>query len=149
MTNNNPEKNQKKDFIKQRKKSRRLVVQALYAWLLAKNNWQTLEQDFLNYNRDFDEAYFKILLRNTVEHFDALSHILQNYLDREFTDLDPVEQAILIMGAWELRDSIEIPSKVAINEAVELAKLFGATDSHKYVNGVLDKLAKEFRKNEF
>lgn len=133
---------------KARKKARRLVLQAMYAWILTAPPFEVLESDFLAYNKDFDVTYFKRLLENSIQGFASFKQILGPFLDREFEALDLVEQSILIMGTAELASHLDIPYRVAIDEAVGLAKMFGATESHNYVNGVLDKIAQEFRKNE-
>jgi N utilization substance protein B len=95
-----------------------------------------------------DAAYFDLLWQGTTAEFDALVVRLSPSLDRRAEQLSPIERAILVIGAWELRHRLEIPYRVAINEAVELAKSYGGTDGHKYVNGVLDKLAADLRAPE-
>ena len=92
-----------------------------------------------------DLPYYHSLLAGIVQDVDAVDELLIPVLDREFSALNGVEQAILRIGTFELRDRLEVPYKVVIDEAIELAKHFGATDSHKYVNGVLDRLSKQLR----
>ena len=92
-----------------------------------------------------DLEYFQATLRGVVNTYGVLDAYLEPLLDRKLDDLDPVELAILRLGLYELKERIDVPFKVVINEAVSLAKKFGATDSHKYVNGVLDKAARGFR----
>ncbi|MEY3007802.1 MAG: transcription antitermination factor NusB [Pseudomonadota bacterium] len=92
-----------------------------------------------------DLEYFQATLRGVVNTYGVLDAFLEPLLDRKLDDLDPVELAILRLGLYELKERIDVPFKVVINEAVSLAKKFGATDSHKYVNGVLDKAARGFR----
>lgn len=95
-----------------------------------------------------DLEYFQATLRGVVNTYGVLDAFLEPLLDRKLDDLDPVELAILRLGLYELKERIDVPFKVVINEAVSLAKKFGATDSHKYVNGVLDKAARSFRGSE-
>jgi len=92
-----------------------------------------------------DLEYFQATLRGVVNTYGVLDAYLEPLLDRKLDDLDPVELAVLRLGLYELKERIDVPFKVVINEAVSLAKKFGATDSHKYVNGVLDKAARSFR----
>ena len=95
-----------------------------------------------------DEAYFDVLWAGVTAEYDPLVALLSPYLDRRAAGLSPIERAILVIGAWELRDRVEIPCRVVINEAIELAKAYGGTDGHKFVNGVLDKLAATVRAAE-
>jgi N utilization substance protein B len=95
-----------------------------------------------------DRAHFDALLHGVVEQAAALDAVLARHVDRKTTLLSPVEHAVLMIGVYELTHCVEIPYRVAINEAVELAKSFGGTDGHKYVNGVLDKCAAELRPAE-
>ena len=92
-----------------------------------------------------DLEYFREVLRGIHRDQDSLKLTLEKSLDRQYDDLDPIERAILLLGSYELASRIEVPYKVVINESVELAKMFGATDSYKYVNSILDVLAKESR----
>ena len=101
---------------------------------------------------DFDKAddeYFRQLLEGVAGSMDELDARLAGALDRQVSELSPIEHAILCISAYELIHDISIPYRVAINEGVELAKLYGGTDGHKYVNGVLDKIAAEARPDEF
>ena len=95
-----------------------------------------------------DAAYFDQLWSGVVAGYDALVELVTPLLDRKAAELSPIERAIIVMGAWELRERPEIPYRVAINEAVELARSYGGTDGHKFVNGVLDKLAASLRAAE-
>ena len=95
-----------------------------------------------------DLEYFQALLHGVPAHVDELEARLEPLLDRKLDDLDPIERTLLRMGSFELEHRLDVPYKVVINEEVALAKKFGATDSHKYVNGVLDKVARELRKAE-
>jgi N utilization substance protein B len=95
-----------------------------------------------------DLEYFQALLHGVPACVDELEETLEPLLDRKLTDLDPIERTLLRMGTFELARRQDVPYKVVINEAVALAKKFGATDGHKYINGVLDKVARELRKVE-
>ncbi|HUW27366.1 MAG TPA: transcription antitermination factor NusB [Sulfuriferula sp.] len=130
-----------------RRKAREFAVQGAYQWLL--NHQPTADivkqlRDDPDY-RKIDEKMFLALLNGVVDEAPALDLRLVAYLDRKPTELSPVEHAILLLGAQELLHNLEVPYRVVINEAVELAKIFGGTDGHKYVNGVMDKLAAEVR----
>lgn len=95
-----------------------------------------------------DRLHFDALLHGCSREVVELDALLTRYIDRKPTELSPVEHAVLLMGAYELQRCLDVPYKVAINEAVELAKSFGGTDGHKYVNGVLDHLALDLRPSE-
>lgn len=133
-----------------RRRAREFALQAIYQWLLNESAADTLLAQ-LREQKDFpkaDQALAEALLRGVVGNADALRQLLAPYLDREMKGLSPVEHALLLLSAFELRDHAQTPYKVIINEAIELAKIFGGTDGHKYVNGVLDKLAAELRPAE-
>jgi N utilization substance protein B len=133
-----------------RRRSREFALQGLYSWLLAGQPVLDITAQ-LETAKGFDRAdgaYFSLLLGGVIEQQQALEAALVPCLDRRVNELSPVERAILLLGAWELKNSAEVPYRVVINEAVELAKSFGGTDGHKYVNGVLDKLAKSLRGQE-
>jgi len=133
-----------------RRRSREFALQGLYSWLLAGQQVLDIVAQ-LETAKGFDRAdgaYFSLLLGGVIEQQQALEAALVPCLDRRVNELSPVERAILLLGAWELKNSAEVPYRVVINEAVELAKSFGGTDGHKYVNGVLDKLAKSLRGQE-
>ncbi|MBR9795701.1 MAG: transcription antitermination factor NusB, partial [Gammaproteobacteria bacterium] len=89
--------------------------------------------------------YFSAVLKGVVGDVEALEALFTPALDRKLDELDPIERNLLRLGTFELRDRIDVPYKVVINEAVALAKKFGATDSHRYINGVLDKIARDLR----
>ena len=95
--------------------------------------------------RHTDGEYFSALLRGVTADVESLEMLFAPALDRALDELDPIERNLLRLGTFELRDRIDVPYKVVISEAVALAKKFGATDSHKYVNGVLDKIARDLR----
>lgn len=127
--------------------ARRAVLQALYQWQLNPSSLQTIEQQFLTDDKAHigSEAFFSQLLQGILPQLEALDARLQTVIDRSITQLNPVELSILRMGVWELEFMPETPYRVVINEAVELAKAFGAEGAHAYVNGVLDKLAQQLR----
>jgi N utilization substance protein B len=127
--------------------ARQRLLQALYQWQLTKQDLQVIELQFLDNSdlieeQDMQEAdvpYFKLLLHAIPLKVKELDQMFSPFLDRNVTQLDPIELSILRIGCYELNFCPDIPFKVAINEAVELAKQFGAEQSHKYINGVLDK----------
>ena len=133
-----------------RRKSREFALQGLYEWLLGGADAGVVdahvrEQDGFD---KCDLAYFDLLLHGVIREAAAIDARIAAHIDRKAELLSPVEHAALMIGTFELMRSIEVPYKVAINEAVELAKSFGGTDGHKYVNGVLDKAAAELRRTE-
>lgn len=133
-----------------RRRSREFALQGLYQWQLAGTDAETIEQQ-MSEARGFDKtdrAYFSALLAGAIREAQRLEQSLQPYLDRKCAELSPVERAILLIAAYELENQPEVPYKVVINEAVELAKSYGGTDGFKYVNGVLDKLAADKRPHE-
>ena len=133
-----------------RRRSREFALQGLYQWLLAKNSPLAIAQDIAQF-RGFDKCdplYFRDLLDGAIHDADAIERDLAPCLDRAVERLSPVERAVLIIAGCEFLRHPEVPYRVVINEAVELAKSFGGTDGHKYVNGVLDKLAAILREPE-
>jgi len=133
-----------------RRRSRELALQGLYAWQLSGDVARDIRLQLAE-SKGFDKAdekYFARLFSGTIEHAQELERLIAPALDRKPKDLAPVERGILLLAAFELKNAPEVPYKVIINEAVELAKIFGGTDGHKYVNGVLDKIAKELRPAE-
>jgi len=133
-----------------RRRSREFALQGLYQWLLAGGEARSVEAD-MREQEGFDRcdrAHFDALLHGGIEQAAALDAVLARHVDRKTTLLSPVEHAVLMIGAYELMHCLDVPYRVAINEAVELAKSFGGTDGHKYVNGVLDKCAAELRPDE-
>ncbi len=133
-----------------RRRSREFALQGLYQWLLSRTEPGTIAKQLAEasaYDR-IDGAYFMLLLNGVVREADALGQVIEPCLDRKLTELSPIERVILMMGGFELLHCPEVPYRVVINEAVELAKTFGGTDGHKFVNGVLDKLAGRLRAPE-
>jgi len=131
--------------------ARRVTAQALYQWLVNTTPPDTLLKQFREQEDGLgraDPAYFEELLRGTVADAQPLTVALIPHLDRPLSQLDPVEHAILLLGAFELRSQPSVPWRVIVNECVNLAKLFGSEEGYKYVNGVLDKFAREARSQE-
>lgn len=132
--------------LARRRKARTLIVQALYQWHISKSEPLEIEAQFHEQNGGkIDWEYFSEVFLEIPKEQKALDKHISPLLDRELKSLDPVERALLYLGTFELANRIDIPYRVVINECVELAKTFGATDGHKYINGVLDKLAKTLR----
>lgn len=133
-----------------RRKARRYALQALYGWAMSQNPINDVEAHFLlDYQQDnFDRDYFHRLLQGVTQQVMALDELLAPQLDRDLNDLDLVEHTVLRIAVLELRDHLEIPYRVVLNEALDLTKGFGAVDGYKFVNGVLDKLARKLRKAE-
>jgi len=131
----------------QRRKARHFGLQALYQWTLSGADLADIEAEFRVDNdfRHTDGDYFSAVLKGVTSDVDALEALFAPALDRALDDLDPIERNLLRLGTFELRDRIDVPYKVVINEAVSLAKKFGATESHRYINGVLDKVARDLR----
>jgi N utilization substance protein B len=130
-----------------RSQARSHAVQALYQWQITGDNIAGIVNQFLadNPTSEFDVGYFRELLSGVTGNLTRLDAALAPHLDRAINSVDPVERAVLRLGVFELADKPEIPYKVVINEAVELAKIYGAEQSHKYINGVLDKVAQDLR----
>jgi N utilization substance protein B len=130
--------------------ARKLAMQALYQWQLTKQPAVEIKQQYLEDEESagVDEEHFTELLTQCIGQQAAITGALTPYIDRPLEQLDPVESAILMIGMYELRDRLDIPYRVVINEAVDLCKRFGATDAHKYINAVLDRAAKEIRAAE-
>ncbi len=144
-THANPSKNRSP-----RRRSREFALQALYQWLLNQDDAPVIIEH-IRQAHSFDKAdteHFVALVSGSIQNANHLRELLKPLLDRPIEDISPVEHAVLLLGAHELADHIEIPYRVVINEAVELAKSFGGIDGHKFVNGVLDKLATSLREVE-
>ncbi|GAB4123681.1 MAG: transcription antitermination factor NusB [Sideroxydans sp.] len=137
----------KKAAVSPRHRARELAVQGIYEWRLSGKPARLIEQATLAEKSlgRYDTALFGTLLRGAVERHETLDELLAPHLDRALRELSPVEYAVLLLGAYELAHQPEVPYKVVINEAVELAKTFGGSDGHKFVNGVLDKVAAQVR----
>ncbi|MGP1573020.1 transcription antitermination factor NusB [Aggregatibacter segnis] len=134
--------------ISPRRRARECAVQALYSWAVSQNSPEIVELNFMTEQdmKGVDTPYFRKLFRQTVENVETVERIMQGYLDRGLAELDPIEKAILRLAVYELQFEADVPYKVVINEAIEVAKVFGADESHKYINGVLDKIAPVVRR---
>ena len=133
-----------------RRRAREVALQGLYEWLISGAEASVVdahmrEQDGFD---KCDAVHFDALLHGCIAEAVDIDAVLTRHVDRKTNLLSPIEHGVLMIGVYELRHCIDIPYKVAINEAVELAKSFGGTDGHKYVNGVLDKAAAELREAE-
>lgn len=134
-----------------RHKARLRAVQALYQYQLNPVSAVSLVKEFYDADYDMkkvDADYFQVLVHGVIEHSDALDADIEAFVSLPMTQLDPIEHTVLRLAAFELKQRLEIPKRVAINEGIDLAKTYGAADGHKFVNGVLDKLAKQLRPNE-
>jgi transcription antitermination protein NusB len=132
-------------------KARRNTVQALYQYFMTEKDVSDVIAEFESDEHTLaktDVDYFKLLLRGTIKCNNELDMQVEKHLDRPVNELDAIERAILHIGCYELKYHLEIPWRVVVNESIELAKLFGAEESHKYINGILDKVAKELRPDE-
>lgn len=120
-------------------------MQALYEWQLAEKPAEALIQHISGFGnfKQSDEAYFINGIKSILADIPRWDEMLKSLIDRELTALDPIEHAILWIGLYELTEQPAVPPVVVINEAVEVSKLYGATESHKYINGVLDKVVKQ------
>ncbi|MCZ6830663.1 MAG: transcription antitermination factor NusB [Gammaproteobacteria bacterium] len=134
-----------------RHKARHYALQALYQWYMADASLNEIEAEF-RADYDFskvDGEYFHALLHEVPAQLEDLEAIFAQFMvERSLEELDPIERALLRLGTFELKERIDVPFKVVINEAVNLAKKFGATDSHKFINGVLDQAARQLRQPE-
>jgi len=133
-----------------RHRARELALQGIYQWRITAGDEAKIEKQIdaeKNLGR-YDKELFSRLLRGALSRHAELEGLIAPHLDRPLDELSPVEFAVLLLGAFELAQQMEVPYKVVINEAVELAKTFGGSDGHKFVNGVLDKLAPQLRAAE-
>ena len=137
--------------LQARSRARRRALQALYAWQLSGSSINTVIDQF-RHEQDMEVAdleYFEDLVRGVGTHYEELDKGLLPFLGREVAQVDPIERAVLRIGAYELKHRIDVPYRVVINEAIETTKRFGADHGHTYVNGVLDKLASHWRMTEY
>jgi N utilization substance protein B len=137
-----------------RRRAREFALQGLYQWLVGGHDLAAVEGNLMEHEgfRDAesgtDVAHFRELLHGSIDGADDLRAHFARFIDRDVKELSPVEHGILLIGTYELKHRVEIPYRVVINEAVELAKSFGGTDGFRYVNGVLDKVAADVRPQE-
>jgi transcription antitermination protein NusB len=139
--------------LKARKKARQLLMQALYQWQMTGMDLYAIKMQFHTMNdmtnpSKCDTEYFDTLFYNIAKNIVETDAAFSPYLDRELKDLNPIELAVIRLGSHELLHCPEIPCRVVLNEAISLAKNYGSEDGHKYVNGILNKLAHEVRKIE-
>ena len=133
-----------------RHRAREFALQGLYQWLLNNEDATTVVNN-IRAAHGFDKAdgeHFAALLYGTIRDCVSLRESFAPLIDRGVAELSPIEHGVLLIGAFELKNNLDIPYRVVINEAVELTKSFGGIDGHKYVNGVLDKLATKMRPDE-
>ena len=133
-----------------RHRAREFALQGLYQWLLNNEDATTVVNN-IRAAHGFEKAdadHFAVLLYGAIKDSVALREAFAPLIDRSVAELSPIEHAVLLIGAYELKNNLDIPYRVVINEAVELTKSFGGIDGHKYVNGVLDKLAPILRADE-
>ena len=130
-----------------RRRSREFALQGVYEWLVAGAEAGVIDAHMQEQDgfAKCDRAHFNALLHGCIQEAATLDAVLARHADRRTQVLSPVEHGALLIGTWELQHCLDIPYRVAINEAVELAKSFGGTDGHRFVNGVLDKAALELR----
>ena len=133
-----------------KRKARRFAVQGIYEWQMSHNPMHEIEARTRAENamHKVDLSYYHELLTQVITNHEALDALLVPVLDREINALDGVELATLRLGAYELKEHLEIPYRVVLDEAIELAKHFGGADSHKYIKGVLDRLSQSLREAE-
>ncbi|MGM0954212.1 MAG: transcription antitermination factor NusB [Pseudomonadota bacterium] len=130
-----------------RRRARALAMQGLYQRHFSKTPISDIEAEFMidNDMAKVDQVYFRDLLRGVHREQAELDRLLEPYLDRPLKEVDPVELAIVRLGAYELKHRVDVPYKVVINEGIEMAKRFGGTEGHKFVNSILDKLSRRLR----
>ncbi|MCX7101234.1 MAG: transcription antitermination factor NusB [Methylobacter sp.] len=130
-----------------RTNARKAAVQALYQWQMAGHNLPEIERQFLEEERlkDAQKSYFVEIFYGVPKNLEVIDQALSEFVDRPVDSIDPVERAILRIGTYELLNRLDMPYRVVLNESINLAKYFGADGSHKYVNGILDKIAQKIR----
>jgi N utilization substance protein B len=133
-----------------RTNARKAAVQALYQWQMTGQDLNNIERQFQEegWLKDAQKSYFYELFQGVPKHLDDIDQALTEFVDRPVDMIDPVERAILRIGVYELLHRLDMPFKVILNESINLAKHFGADGSHKYVNGILDKVAQKKRTAE-
>ena len=144
----------KKQFISQHRVARKLALIAIYQWQMTDNSYQEIYQGLQEdsaLSKDMlkaDMAFFQALVKCVIENTSEIDALINPYIDREAAHLDQIERAVLRMSTCELKNHPEVPYKVIINESVNLTKKFGADQAHKFVNGVLDKVGSNLRKDQ-
>jgi N utilization substance protein B len=151
--NRHPRKDGRRDGIDPvtRARARRRALQAVYAWQMSGGLVEQVIAQFAHEQAHeiADLEYFDDLVRGVVKHRASLDEALVGYLDRPVEEVDPIERAVLRLSAYELIHRLDVPYRVVLNEAIEIAKRFGSEHGHTYVNGVLDKAAADWRTPEF
>jgi N utilization substance protein B len=133
-----------------RTRAREFALQALYQHLVGGNEAGDIDiftRDLIGFHKA-DAVHFDALLHGCLESAEALDAMITPHLDRKMAEISPVEHAVLWIGAYEFKNCLDVPWRVVINECIELAKAFGGTDGHKWVNGVLNQLAPQLREHE-
>jgi N utilization substance protein B len=135
---------------KGRSNARKKALQALYQWHMSGNDLAEIESQFHEeQNMDkVDLEYFHTLLHQVPAEVNALDQLIDQYSNRRDDEIDPIEQSVLRLAAYEIKQRIDVPYKVVISEAISLAKMFGSDKSHVFINSILDKLAKQLRSHE-
>ncbi len=133
-----------------RHNARRYALQAMYQWQLAGTSIQEIESEFLRYHitKKLDIDYFKELIHGVPKHQHEIDREMQGFLGRPLNEIDPIELSVLRLAIYELIKRLDVPYRVVINEALELTKKFGSIEGHKFVNGILDRIAKKNRATE-
>lgn len=136
--------------VSARRKARELALQGIYSWQMSKNDIAQVELALATSNnmQQVDMVYFQAILRGVAQNASRFDDAIKPYLGRLPEELDPIEKAILRVATYELVERVDVPYRVIINEAIELAKVFGAEDSHKFINGALDKAVRKLREHE-
>jgi N utilization substance protein B len=141
----NPDTNSNKSMNPvARRNARRYAMQAMYIWEINHAPMVDIEKEFVQFhiNKEYDHPYFKELIHGIAEHEDEILQNIVPHLARPLDEVDPIEKAILKVGVYELLKRPDVPYRVVINEALELTKKYGAIEGYKFVNGILDKVAK-------
>ena len=135
--------------LKKKSSARRSAMQAIYGWIISNNDLNLIEQHYLEERNpnNFDVNYFKLLLHSIPKEKNSLEQSIVKYSNRSIDQLDPIEYSILLIASYELIFCLDIPFKVVISEALELASMFGNETSYKFINAVVDRLARDCRKN--
>jgi N utilization substance protein B len=139
-----------RELIRGRQNARKIIVQALYQWHMNTAEVSELQAQYLSANNPakFDNNYFRDMLKAIIEDHETIDEAICKHIDRPLNHLNPVELAILRLSCYELKYCLEIPFRVVIDEAISLCKTYGATEGHRYVNGVLHQLSQELRQLE-
>jgi len=133
-----------------RRRARQALVQALYQWQMTGQDADEIDAQFSEEHQGSktDIPYFRELIHQIIRQVMVLDEMIAPYIDRDISTLDPVERAILRLGCYEVSQRLDLPYRIVINESIDLAKRFGADQSYRYINGVMDKLARKYRQAE-